>query len=119
MGHGPEDDRRHFRDVVMRDNDVWLAVDEGEVVALLALGAGRIDQLHVEPRRQGQGIGTALLARARALSPDGLTLFTHQGNTRARAFYEGRGFRVVRLGVSPPPESEPDVEYAWRPGEDA
>ncbi len=33
----------------------------------------------------------------------------------ARRFYEKNQFRVVRLGLSPPPENEPDVEYRWRP----
>ena len=51
-------------------------------------------------------------------SPEGLTLSTYQRNERARAFYERRGFRAVRYGVSPPPECEPDVEYAWASSED-
>ena len=33
----------------------------------------------------------------------------------SRAFYEKHGFRAVRFVVSPPPESEPDVEYQLRP----
>ena len=69
----------------------------------------------MEPRCQGRGIGTALLDRAKKLAPDGLTLFTHQRNERARAFYERLGFRAVQFGVSPPPESEPDVKYTWDP----
>jgi hypothetical protein len=36
---------------------------------------------------------------------------------RARSFYERRGFRAVQFGVSPPPESEPDVRYAWDPSD--
>nr|MDJ0788409.1 GNAT family N-acetyltransferase [Myxococcota bacterium] len=73
---------------------------------------------HVDPGWQGRGVGTLLMDRAKALRPDGLTVFTFQGNQEARAFYESRGFRVVRLGMSPPPENEPDVEYAWEPGAD-
>ena len=42
-------------------------------------------------------------------------LFTVQVNVNGRAFYEKHGFVIARLGVSPPPESEPDVEYHWRP----
>jgi ribosomal protein S18 acetylase RimI-like enzyme len=53
--------------------------------------------------------------KAQELSPDGLELHTHQENTKARRFYEKHGFEVVRFGVSPPPESAPDVEYHWRP----
>ena len=107
------DNLRHFRDVVMREDEVWLAVEDNEVVGLLAFGEHKVDQLHVEPRCQGRGVGTALLDRAKELAPEGLTLFTHQRNERARAFYERRGFRAVQFGVSPPPESEPDVKYAW------
>ncbi len=30
------------------------------------------------------------------------------------AFYEKNGFIAEKYGISPPPESEPDVEYHWR-----
>jgi hypothetical protein len=40
-------------------------------------------------------------------------LYTLQINTNARAFYERNGFRALKFGLSPPPESEPDVEYHW------
>ena len=46
-------------------------------------------------------------------SPNELRLFTFQRNHAARAFYERHGFVLQRLGVSPPPENEPDAEYAW------
>jgi ribosomal protein S18 acetylase RimI-like enzyme len=60
-------------------------------------------------------VGLALLETAQTLSPVGLELHTHIENHTARSFYEKHGFRVVRFGMSPPPENEPDVEYAWRP----
>jgi len=113
-----EDNLRHFREVVMRNNEVWLAVEDNERVGFLAIGDHEVDQLHVDPRCQGRGVGTALLDRAKELAPQGLTLFTHQRNERARAFYERRGFRAVQFGVSPPPESEPNVKYAWGSTED-
>lgn len=114
MGHTPEDDLRFFRDPIARENDVWVAV-EREVGGLLALARGTLGYLYVDPPAQGKGIGTALLDKAKSLSPEGLTLFTHQRNERARAFYERRGFRAARFGVSPAPESEPDVQYRWDP----
>ena len=113
MRYSHEDDLRHFRDRVMRRNALWLAVEDDRIVGVLAIGDHAIEQLHVEPQHQGRGVGTALLERAKALSPEGLTLSTHQRNERARAFYERHGFRAVRFGVSAPPESEPDVTYAW------
>lgn len=115
MGHSHEDNLSHFRDVVMRRNAVWLAVDRAEVIGLLALGERVIDQLYVDPKQQGRGVGTALLDRAKEEAPDGLSLFTHQRNERARRFYERRGFRAAEFGLSPAPESEPDVKYVWEP----
>lgn len=115
LNHSSHDDLLHFRDVVMCENDVWVAHADCKVVGLLALRNHKIDQLHVEPHSQGRGIGTALLDHAKQLSPEGLSLFTHQRNERARIFYERRGFRIVRFGTSPSPENEPDVEYAWAP----
>ena len=115
MGYSHADNLRFFRDAVARECQVWLAVEGPGPVGLLALAGSRIEQLYVDPPCQGRGVGGALLLRAKELSPEGLGLFTHQANARARAFYEGRGFRPVAFGVSPPPESEPDVEYAWTP----
>ncbi|KAJ3341940.1 hypothetical protein HDU93_003761 [Gonapodya sp. JEL0774] len=41
-----------------------------------------------------------------------ISLFTHQVNKNARAFYEAKGFKLIGLGVSPPPENEPDCFYS-------
>ena len=113
MAHSDADDLRHFRDVVATENEVWVAVASGAPVALIALRPGFIDQLYVDPSAQKLGVGTALLDHAKRACPQGLALFTHQRNERARAFYERRGFAAVAFGVSPPPESEPDVRYEW------
>jgi ribosomal protein S18 acetylase RimI-like enzyme len=115
MGYSRADNLAHFRDVVMQRYRVWLAVAGRDVVGLMALGEGLIEQLYVDPEAQGRGVGTTLLELARRDSPSGLTLFTHQRNDQARNFYERRGFRAVEFGVSPPPEREPDVKYRWEP----
>ena len=112
MGHTPEDDLRFFNGTIARENDVWVAVEQ-DVLGFLAIQGERLGWLYVDPAMQGKGTGTALLDKAKALSPQGLSLFTHQRNKRARAFYERRGFRAVLFGTSPPPESEPDVQYRW------
>ncbi len=115
LGHSAEDDLTYFRDVVFTGYAVWIANGGGRPLGLMAIAGGEIDQLFVDPVFQGRGVGSALLARARALHPEGLGLYTHQRNARARAFYERHGFIAVRFGVSPSPESEPDVRYEWRP----
>jgi ribosomal protein S18 acetylase RimI-like enzyme len=113
MRHSAADDLAFFRDVVARECEVWLAVEGRAPLGLLALHDGFIEQLYVDPRAQRNGVGRALLEKARALFPRGLALYTHQRNARARAFYERFGFRPVRFGVSGPPECEPDVRYAF------
>jgi GNAT superfamily N-acetyltransferase len=65
------------------------------------------------PDFQRRGVGRALLDHARGLSPEHLWLYTFQVNAIGRVFYEQNGFVALRFGVSPAPESEPDVEYHW------
>jgi len=113
QAHTPAEDLAYFRDSVCGRCEVWVAVRGGAIAGLLALESGHVDQLYVEPSDQGSGVGSALVAHAKQLHPRGLSLFTLQRNARARAFYEARGFRAVRFGVSPAPESEPDVRYEW------
>jgi len=122
QAHTLDDDRRYFNQAVLAESEVWVARclnaaggSSARLGAFVAVRSGWIDQLFVAVDLQRRGLGTALLEHARSLSPHELRLFTFQNNTGARAFYERHGFETVRFGVSPPPESEPDVEYLWRP----
>jgi ribosomal protein S18 acetylase RimI-like enzyme len=112
--HSLEDARRFFRGTVLVECQVWVAELTGQPVGVLALREPWIRQLAVFPPFQRRGIGTALLATARRHSPEELRLYTFQRNNAARAFYERHGFSAVAFGVSPAPESEPDVEYHWQ-----
>lgn len=109
--------RQAFRDGIIASCDVWVA-DDGTVAGYMALKGSYLDRLYVHPDRQRQGVGTRLLEYAKKLCPDGLELHTHQKNTGACDFYRKHQFVAVAYGVSPPPESEPDVEFHWRPGGD-
>jgi len=115
MSYSADDDLRHFREVVACENEVWLALSGGRLLGLLALRDGFIAQLYVDPPAQRRGVGSALIAHASGLSPGGLSLYTHQRNSRARRFYERHGFRPTAFGVSPGAECEPDVRYERRP----
>ena len=112
-GHTFEEDQAYFRDVILIENDVWVLEVDGVPVAFMAIAGDFIDQLYVHPDYQRIGLGGSLLAHARTLSPEHLWLYTLQFNTNGRAFYEKNGFRIVKFGTSPAPESEPDVEYHW------
>ncbi len=108
-------DRAFFLSSIMPRCALWVAVDGARILGFLGIRASYLDRLYVHPRAQRRGIGSALLRHAIALSPAGIELHTHVRNAKARAFYEKQGLVAVKFGVSPPPESEPDVEYHWRP----
>lgn len=112
-----DEDARFFREVILPRSAVWVAHDGATLLGFMALEGSYIDRLYIHPLHQRRGAGTALMRTAMDLSPGGLQLHTHVKNTQARAFYERHGFRAVKFGISPPPESEPDVEYHWTPGD--
>lgn len=112
---GLADRRSFFNARIAPERELWVALEKEQLVGFLALKRSYIDRLYVLPRSQRRGTGEALIEKARERSPTGLELHTHQKNTKARCFYEKSGFHAARFGVSAPPESEPDVEYHWRP----
>ncbi|MCC6301023.1 MAG: GNAT family N-acetyltransferase [Anaerolineales bacterium] len=114
-GHFFFQDMGFFREHILVENDVWVAHVMDRPAAFMALKDDFIDHLYVHPDHWRRGVGVALLSFARQRSPRHLWLYTLQINKNARAFYEKNGFVAEKFGVSPPPESEPDVEYHWRP----
>jgi len=116
LAHTDDQVRRWIHDVVLAGGDAWVAVEDGSVVGMMVVRADDLDQLYVAPDCLGRGIGRRLLGVARAVSPDGLSLYTFQVNARARRFYERNGFVVDALGDgSGNEEGQPDVHYVWRP----
>jgi GNAT superfamily N-acetyltransferase len=111
--HSLEDACAFFSGRVLVQCEVWVAEASCQLLGLIAVRAPWIDQFAVFPEHQRRGVGTTLLSKARELSPRELRLYTFRRNDRARAFYECHGFEPVAFGVSPAPESEPDVEYRW------
>jgi GNAT superfamily N-acetyltransferase len=114
MGFELEDARDFFRKAVIANDQIWVYELENKPVAFMGLDKDFIDRMYVAPKHHRHGIGQALLDHAKMLSPKHLWLYTHVANKMARAFYEKNGFVAKKFGVSPAPESEPDVEYHWR-----
>jgi len=110
-----EQARWAFENITRPHCTIWVATLDERVVAYLAMKGTYIDWLYVDPREWRKGWGTQLVHFAKQLSPSGLELHTHQANVAARALYERHGFQAVKFGLSPAPESAPDVEYQWRP----
>ena len=104
----------YFCEHIAPKYDIWLAESDAKIVGLLAIEGSYLNLFYVHPSAQRAGVGEALLAKARELSPQAIELHTHQQNVSACAFYEKHGFRAARFGTSGPPESSPDVEYHWR-----
>ena len=114
MGYEFTGAREYFKTVVA-ENQMWVYELNNIPVGFLGIQGDYIDRLYVDPNHHRQGIGKALLDHARKLSPQHLWLKTDQANKMSRPFYEKDGFVATKFGVSPPPESEPDVEYHWYP----
>jgi GNAT superfamily N-acetyltransferase len=113
--HTAHEDRT-FIEAVVREREVWVWDEGGEVVGFAALAGTRLDHLYVDPPAHGRGVGTALLAHAKERRPDGFDLWTFQRNDGARRFYERHGFRPVEhTDGEANEEREPDVRFEWRP----
>jgi len=115
-GHFFFEDQWYFLEHILPENQVWVAEEEpgrGGHLAFLAIKDDFIDHLYVHPDHWRKGIGEQMLEFARTLSPHRLWLYTLQVNLNARAFYRKNGFKAVAFGISPAPESQPDVTYEW------
>ena len=113
--HSDDEIRAWFASCVGdRPSAWWVARQTGRVVGYMLINGEDLDHLYIHPDSQGQGIGLALLDKARSLSPRCVALATFQRNTRARAFYEKHGFRAVRFTDGENEEREPDVHYGWQ-----
>jgi GNAT superfamily N-acetyltransferase len=114
--HTREEIRAWFRDVVLTDLEVVVALVDERVAGFAALDEDALNHIYVHPEMQGRGIGDALLARVKELRADGFRLWVFQRNTDARRFYEQRGLRLVEVtDGSGNEEREPDALYEWRP----
>jgi GNAT superfamily N-acetyltransferase len=115
-GHFLFEDIDFLRHNILLNKEVWVAVDEMDrPVGFLAMNAEFIDCLYVHPDHWRQGVGGELLRWAVKLSPERVWLYTLQINTVAQMFYEKNKFRIIARGISPAPESEPDLTYEFIP----
>ncbi|HYM63579.1 MAG TPA: GNAT family N-acetyltransferase [Gaiellaceae bacterium] len=108
--------RTFIQDVLLPNNEVWVAEEGGRVIGFSGLGDDVLRHLWVTPEAQNRGVGTALLALAKARRPSGLRLWVFQKNVGARSFYERHGFTLVeRTDGRRNEEREPDALYEWQP----
>jgi ribosomal protein S18 acetylase RimI-like enzyme len=115
--YSDEETRTFIEDVLLPNNEVWVAEEGGDVVGFAGFSDGFLRHLWVQRSWQGQGVGTALLKVAMDRCRDGLQLWVFQKNTGARRLYERHGFELAELtNGERNEEHEPDARYVWNPG---
>ena len=110
--HKRTDEQAFAADLVARG---WVTVARlrGDVVGFIARDGAEVVALYVARGARGQGVGNALMARAKRRSPR-LALWTFQFNHAAQEFYARQGFReIARTGGAGNDEKLPDIRYAW------
>lgn len=110
--HPIEDQREHFATIVVPSNAVRMALLNDQLVGFIAATKESITHLYVRVGHHHYGIGTQLLASAKAQSDGKLWLFAFARNAVARAFYEKHGFKVIARGFEPTWQLD-DVKYEW------
>ncbi|MHC5653652.1 GNAT family N-acetyltransferase [Stappia sp. ICDLI1TA098] len=84
--------RKLIEEVYLPEAETFVACIDGAPVGFLGLLGTFVGGLFVDPHRQGQGIGRALMAHGLQLRKE-LTLEVYALNTGACAFYRRLGFR--------------------------
>jgi len=110
-----EERRRFIESVILKTCDVTVAEGEDGIVSFLARDGQEIRLLYTHPASIGAGAGSLLVDVAKASGVAALELWCFQANTRARRFYEARGFRAIRFTDGADNEEKmPDVRYCWQ-----
>jgi putative acetyltransferase len=86
------------------------------IVGFVTVDTGTLylDQLVVAPEFWGAGVGSALVAEAKRVSPRGLNLDVNTDNARAITFYKKSGFVVTGDGFNAF-SGRPVHHMSWRP----
>ena len=117
LAHDDDDVRAWFAETVFAEREMWIVEHpSGTVIGLMVLDGDFVDQLYVDPRHTGVGVGSQLLGVAQSLRPAGLQLWTFQSNEGAKRFYDKHGFVAVEwTDGAGNEERAPDVRYVWNP----
>jgi putative acetyltransferase len=108
--------RRRWRDELLPTAQVVVAEASDGMIGFVTVDARTLylDQIVVEPEHWRSGIGAALIAEAKRLSPRGLDLDVNVDNARAIAFYKKHGFTIAGPGKNPI-SGKPVHRMSWRP----
>jgi putative acetyltransferase len=106
--------RERWRRELVPDAAIIVAEQADKLVGFVTVDAkGYLDQLVVAPDLWGAELGNALVAEAKRLSPDGVTLLVNTDNARAIRFYERNGFVHAGNDVNPT-SGRPALKMEWK-----
>ena len=108
--------RERWRNQLAPSTDIVIAEAAGEVIGFVTVDPRTfyLDQIVVAPEHWASGVGMALIAVAKQLSPTRLELHVNSDNARAIRFYEKLGFSITGDGVNPI-SGKPVHRMRWQP----
>lgn len=108
--------RDRWRNEITKSADIVIAEADGEMIGFVTVDPQTcyLDQIVVAPEHWASGVGGALIAVAKQLSPTGLELHVNTDNARAIRFYEKLGFSIAGDGVNPI-SGKPVHRMRWQP----
>lgn len=107
--------RVRWRDELVPAAKIVVALQGRRMIGFVTIDSGGyLDQLVVAPEQWGSDLGNTLIAKAKAMSPKGVTLLVNADNTRAIRFYERNGFVHTHDDVNPI-SGRKVYGMAWKP----
>lgn len=107
--------RMRWRDELVPVARIVVALQGSRMTGFVTIDSGGyLDQLVVAPEEWGSDLGNALVAKAKAMSPKGITLLVNTDNARAIRFYERNGFVHTHDDVNPV-SGRKVYGMAWKP----
>jgi putative acetyltransferase len=108
--------RARWRNELLPTAEVVVAEADGAMIGFVSVEPRTLylDQIVVAPEHWRSSIGSALLAKAKRISPTGLDLHVNKDNARAIAFYVKYGFAISGADKNPI-TGRPVHRMSWRP----
>ena len=94
-------ERKNIPELYLPNAKTWVALYDGRVAGFIALIGNEVGGLFVEPSLHGQGLGKALMDKARSLH-DVLDVEVFKDNAIGRAFYARYGFQFQQEKIFEP-----------------
>jgi putative acetyltransferase len=107
--------RERWRNELAREASIVVAERLGALIGFVTIDrSGYLDQLVVGTDHWGSDLGNTLVAEAKRLSPDRITLKVNADNARAIRFYRRNGFVNAGEDVNPT-SGRPVLQMEWKP----